>query len=208
MADARDDGLRAAADEAPQQPVVNVVKKKRGKGSLLFAIFLLAVGAATGLHFSGLWDARPLLWTITPNIPYVGDTLAEFFRVPKEFTLTAAERREMELREWEDRLAKREAELGRDAGEKAQDEQPAPSAPTPKPEPPNTDSREEQLMNQVVRTYQDMSARSAAQIVEELSDSLAVKLVQKLPNDVRASILGKMTPKKAARITELMASGR
>ena len=60
-------------------------------------------------------------------------------------------------------------------------------------------------MNQVARTYQDMSARNAAAVVEQLRDSLAVELLMRLPNDARASILGKIKPAKAARITELMA---
>ncbi|MBQ6738455.1 MAG: hypothetical protein IJP41_08375, partial [Synergistaceae bacterium] len=63
---------------------------------------------------------------------------------------------------------------------------------------------EQELMNQVARTYQDMSARNAAAIVEQLRDPLAVELMMKLPNDARASIMGKLKPAKAARITELM----
>ena len=63
---------------------------------------------------------------------------------------------------------------------------------------------EQELMNQVARTYQDMSARNAAAIVEQLRDALAVELMMKLPNDARASIMGKLKPTKAARITELM----
>ena len=60
-------------------------------------------------------------------------------------------------------------------------------------------------MNQVAHTYQDMSARNAAAVVEQLRDSLAVELLMKLPNEARAAILGKMKPQKAARLTELMA---
>ena len=63
-------------------------------------------------------------------------------------------------------------------------------------------------MNQVARTYQEMSARNAAAIVEQLRDSLAVELLMKLPNDARSSILGKIKPQKAARLTELMARPR
>jgi flagellar motility protein MotE (MotC chaperone) len=67
---------------------------------------------------------------------------------------------------------------------------------------------EKKLIDQVARTYQDMSPRNAAQIVEQVSEPLAVELLQKLPVDVRGSILGKMDPKKAARLTERMATGR
>jgi len=65
-------------------------------------------------------------------------------------------------------------------------------------------AEEQELMNQVARMYRDMSARNAAAIVEQLRDALAVELLQKLPNDARASIMGKLKPTKAARITELM----
>ena len=66
---------------------------------------------------------------------------------------------------------------------------------------------EKRLIDQVAKTYQDMSARNAAQIVEQLREGLAVDLLKKLPVDARASILGKMKPQRAARLTELM-SGR
>ena len=67
---------------------------------------------------------------------------------------------------------------------------------------------EQELMNQIARTYQDMSARNAAAIVEQLRDNLAVELLMKLPNDARASIMGKIKPTKAARLTELMSRAR
>jgi len=63
---------------------------------------------------------------------------------------------------------------------------------------------EKRLIDQVAKTYQDMSARNAAQIVEQLREGLAVDLLKKLPVDARASILGKMKPQRAARLTELM----
>ena len=66
-------------------------------------------------------------------------------------------------------------------------------------------AEEQELMNQVARTYQDMSPKSAAAVVEQLRDAMAVELLMRLPNDARASIMGKIKPTKAARITELMA---
>jgi flagellar motility protein MotE (MotC chaperone) len=64
---------------------------------------------------------------------------------------------------------------------------------------------ERNMVEQVAKLYPEMSARNAAQIMEQLREPLAVELLQKLPTDARASILGKMDPKKAARLTELMA---
>ena len=67
---------------------------------------------------------------------------------------------------------------------------------------------EQELINQVARTYREMSARNAAAIVEQLRDPMAVELLMRLPNDARASIMGKLKPTKAARITELMSISR
>ena len=212
---------------APSEPIVRKKKKKKklGKLTFFFWLLLLALGTATGMHLSGIWDGRPLFWSIVPKIPYIGPQLAEFFQVPEVYALTSQERRTVELEQWQRRLdawersleskdisrmvvyEEREQalmELSRDiarrrrrlqAQEQTMNAQDA-SAPT---------ETEQELMNQVARTYQDMSARNAAAVVEQLRDSLAVELLMRLPNDARASILGKIKPAKAARITELMA---
>ena len=211
---------------APAAPAVKKKKKKKklGKLTFLFWLILLALGTATGMHLSGIWDGRPLFWSIIPNVPYVGKQLSEFFQVPEYYALSVAERRAVELEQWQRRLDAQEralqsrdveqmtvyenrelalVELSRDVARlqrrlrNQQAEQAASGADNATPE-------EEELMNQVARTYQDMSARNAAAIVEQLRDALAVELMMKLPNDARASIMGKLKPTKAARITELM----
>ena len=207
--------------EVPSQPVVKKKKKKKklGKLTFLFWLLLLALGTATGMHLSGIWDGRPLFWSIVPKIPYIGPQLAEFFQVPEVYALTSQERRAVELEQWQRRLdawerslessdvsrmvvyEEREQallELSRDVARRQrrlreqEQNQTAQDSSTPT-------ETEQELMNQVARTYQDMS------VVEQLRDSLAVELLMRLPNDARASILGKVKPAKAARITELMA---
>ncbi len=213
--------------DVPSQPIVRKKKKKKklGKLTFLFWLLLLALGTATGMHLSGIWDGRPLLWSILPKIPYVGPQLSEFFQVPEIYALTSQERRAVELEQWQRRLdawersldskdvsrmvvyEEREQallELSRDVARRQRrlraEEQNAAAENASEPT-----EREQELMNQVARTYQDMSARNAAAVVEQLRDSLAVELLMRLPNDARASILGKVKPAKAARITELMA---
>ena len=212
---------------APSEPVTRKKKKKKklGKLTFLFWMLLLGLGTATGMHLSGIWDGRPLFWSVIPKVPYVGRQLAEFFQIPEFYALTSQERRAVELEQWQRRLdawerslessdvsrmvvyEEREQallELSRDIARqrrrlREQEQTQAMqdnSAPT---------EREQELMNQVARTYQDMSARNAAAVVEQLRDALAVELLMRLPNDARASILGKIKPAKAARITELMA---
>lgn len=217
--------------DAPAEPViVRRKKKKKGMGKLTFFfwLLLLALGTATGMHLSGIWDGRPLFWTIVPKIPYFGPQLAEFFNVPEFYALSTGERRAVELEQWQRRLDAQEramesrdiarmevyesrelalVELSRDvarrrrrlvAEEAAQAEQGA-DGPT---------ETEQELINQVARTYREMSARNAAAIIEQLRDPMAVELLMRLPNDARASIMGKLKPTKAARITELMSIAR
>ncbi|MDR1732631.1 MAG: hypothetical protein LBR61_11120 [Synergistaceae bacterium] len=207
----------AAKDE--KAPVVPKKKKKQSKLTLFFLALLLAFGVGAGLHFSGMWDARPLMWSILPKIPYIGEPVSRFFRVPKEYTLTTAERRAYELTEWQKRLDERErsltdreskvetlsGDLGQRAERLSKQENSASRQTSPQQAENSASDADKKLLDQVARTYQDISPRSAAQIVEQIDEGLAVGLLRKLPVDARASILGKMEPKKAARLTERMA---
>jgi len=192
-------------------------KKKRGKGSLLFFFLLLALGVGAGLHFSGMWDARPLVWEIVPQIPYIGKPVAEFFGIPEMYTLTVAERRAYEQNERQKRLDERER--GLIARETAVDvvssdmairservarlEALARENDARKAEEALSDS-EKTLIAQRIKDFNTMSPRNAAQIIEEMGDDLAVKILQGLANDARASILSKLDAKKAARLVGLM----
>lgn len=207
------------AEAAPQTTApAKKKKRKRSKLATLLWLILLGIGAGVGLHISGFWDGRPLFWGLIPKIPYVGEPLAEFFQIPEQYSLTVSERRAIELTEWQRRLDERERSLASrdvalealsgDLGVRMEDvvrreailiaasEDAAGDGPTPS---------EQELINQVARTYQDMSARNAAAVVDQLRDRLAVDLLMKLPTEARASIMGKLKPQKAARLTELMA---
>ena len=219
------------AADAPSEPViVRRKKKKKGMGKLTFFfwLLLLALGTATGMHLSGIWDGRPLFWTIIPKIPYFGPQLAEFFNVPEFYALSVGERRAVELEQWQRRLDAQErsmesrdiarmevyesrelalVELSRDVSRKQRRLQ-AQEAAMASQESDGPSETEQELINQVARTYREMSARNAAAIIEQLRDPMAVELLMRLPNDARASIMGKLKPAKAARITELMSIAR
>ena len=209
--------------EAASKPATPKKKKKHSKFTTLLWLVLLGIGVAVGLHISGFWDGRPLFWGTVPKIPYVGAPLAEFFKIPEEYSLTVSERRAIELADWQKRLDERERSLvSRDSElevlsgdlevrladvtrrEEILEEASADASLSGDGVTPG----EQELINQIARTYQDMSARNAAAVVEQLRDPLAVQLLMKLPNDARASILGKMKPQKAARLTELMSRPR
>ncbi len=217
--------------DAPTEPViVRRKKKKKGMGKFTFFLWmlLLALGTATGMHLSGIWDGRPLFWTIIPNIPYFGPQLAEFFNVPEFYALSVGERRAVELEQWQRRLDAQEralesrdiarmevyenrelalVELSRDVSRRQRRLQ-AQEAAQGTQESDGPTETEQELINQVARTYREMSARNAAAVVEQLRDTFAVELLMRLPNDARASIMGKLKPTKAARITELMSIAR
>ncbi|MBQ7170172.1 MAG: hypothetical protein IJR63_09770 [Synergistaceae bacterium] len=232
MAEERPAAPAAQTEQAPAPaPVVKKKKKKKGMGKFTFFLWmlLLALGTAVGMHLSGIWDGRPLFWETIPRVPYFGPKLAEFFQIPEFYALTVEERRAVELEQWQRRLdalerslesrdvarmevyERRElalVELSRDVARRqrrlrAQEATQAADANANGPT-----EQEQELMNQVARTYQDMSARNAAAVVEQLRDAMAVELLMRLPNDARASIMGKIKPTKAARITELMAHPR
>ena len=221
----------AANTEAPSEPViVRRKKKKKGMGKLTFFfwLLLLALGTATGMHLSGIWDGRPLFWSIIPKIPYFGPQLAEFFNVPEFYALSTGERRAVELEQWQRRLDALErslesrdvarmevyenrelalVEMSRDIARRRRRLAAEEAAQTTQEDDAPTET-EQELINQVARTYREMSARNAAAIIEQLRDPMAVELLMRLPNDARASIMGKLKPAKAARITELMAIAR
>ena len=225
MADERQTQAQDSAPAPASEPIVRRKKKKKklGKITILFWLLLLGLGTAVGMHLSGIWDGRPLFWSIIPRVPYVGKQLSEFFQVPEFYALSVGERRAVDLEQWQRRLDARErnlesGDLSRIAGydrreielmelsrditrrQRRLNEQIANNDANNAP----PSESEQELMNQIARTYQDMSARNAAAIVEQLRDNLAVELLMKLPNDVRASIMGKIKPTKAARLTELM----
>ena len=228
MADERPQPVQQDAPPV-SEPIVKRKKKKKklGKLTMFFWLLLLGLGTAVGMHLSGIWDGRPLFWEIIPKVPYVGKQLSEFFDVPEFYALSVGERRAVELEQWQRRLDARERELesgdlsrlaiydsretqllelSRDISRmqrRLREQQQANESNNDSP----TES-EQELMNQIARTYQDMSARNAAAIVEQLRDNLAVELLMKLPNDARASIMGKIKPTKAARLTEIMSRAR
>lgn len=227
MAEERPAPQTNGQDSAPSEPIVIRRKKKKkgmGKISFFFWLILLALGTATGLHLSGIWDGRPLFWSVVPNVPYVGKELAKFFDIPEFYALSIGERRAIELEQWQRRLDAQEralesrdiarmeiyenrelalVELSRDVARRQRRLRAIESTQTAQDNEEPSEI-EQELMNQVARTYQDMSARNAAAVIDQLRDSLAVELMMKLPNDARASIMGKLRPAKAARITELM----
>ena len=196
-------------------------KKKKTKGSklqFLLLVLLMAVGVGAGLHIAGAWDARPLLYSSVPKIPWIGNDLARLTGIPEEYTLTVEQRRRIELQRWNDRLDELERSLKEreTALEALSADLEARSISVEKKEaeftlkenkPPESPEEEKAYVDMLMRTYQEISPRRAALIIEQLREDLAVKMLAAMPQDARASILGRMEAARAARLTERLAAG-
>ena len=196
-------------------------KKKKTKGSKLpffLLVLLMAAGVGAGLHIAGAWDARPLLYASGPKIPWIGNDLAKLTGIPEEYTLTVEQRRRLELQRWNDRLDELERSLKEreTALEALSADLEARSISVEKKEaeftlkenkPPESPEEEKAYVDMLMRTYQEISPRRAALIIEQLREDLAVKMLAAMPQDARASILGRMEAARAARLTERLAAG-
>ncbi|GHV30428.1 hypothetical protein FACS1894167_11250 [Synergistales bacterium] len=223
----REEENPAAPESAPASALAKKKdgkKKKKGKGcGFLILLAILAAGAAAGVQASGAMDLRPYVYPVIPKLPLVGNDLREALAIPDTYSLTPEERRRIENEEWDRRIAaevrsldeyKRSIEkVSKDLTVKEQDldyereelakklealssdmsgDQDA-AAPTP--------SQQEDI-KEIVNTFNQMSVRNAAGILEKLNPNLSVAILDGLPEDTRANILGRMEAEKAAGLTE------
>ena len=223
------DDESAAPESKAAPPKISAGRKKKKKNNgcgFFLLLMLLAVGVASGLHASGAVDLRPYVYSVVPRIPYVGETLKDLFAIPDVYAMTADERRRVELDEWENRIAAavrsmdereqnlnvlsddlgtfersleyRSAEIAARLEElnaeiASRDANPAMQRGT---------GADDRSIEETIRTFQDMSARNAASILERLDENLAVSILDGLPQDTRGTLLGRMDADKAARLTE------
>ncbi|MDR1579683.1 MAG: hypothetical protein LBS35_04950, partial [Synergistaceae bacterium] len=203
----------------------NKKKKKKRKGCGFFIILLLlASGIAAGLQASGAVDLRPYVYPVVPKIPYVGDEMSRLLDIPAIYAMTADERRAIELEEWETRIAdanrsmdERESNLNALSDDLSAREQTLEDERRKLADRLEALSRDMEERNAagptggtpsadeiagIVRTFQDMSPRNAAAILEKLDDELAVSILDGVPQDTRGTLLARMGADKAARLTE------
>jgi flagellar motility protein MotE (MotC chaperone) len=206
---------------APEKPRKKKKKKKRGCGFFIL-LALFAAGAAAGLQASGSVDLRPFVYSVAPRIPKVGGALATMLNIPEQYSATPMERRRQELEEWETIIAEsmrsldaREKELDMVSADLSSREQ------NLEYERENLAARLEALSNDIasgdatsvsevqgdeikaiIGTFGQMSTRNAAAIVEKLNPNLAVAILDGMPEDTRANILGRIETTVAAVLTE------
>lgn len=188
------------ASSRPVSPRKKGSRLRRRLG-LFFVLLIIGAGVVLGLHLGGVWDIRPF---------------AEKLGIIKSETLSPADRRQQELEEWASRLSKKENELNEKEHNLevlSQDLVSRKDALLVKEteiqalEKDSNDSKvqNEESLQALVQTFQEMSSRRAASIIEQLDQKLAVKLLLKMPEDSVASILGRMDPGRAALLTEQLA---
>lgn len=196
-------------------------KKKRGCGFFILSL-LLAVGIAAGIQASGTVDLRPVVYPIVPRLPVIGPQMAELLSVPEEYSLTAAERRKLELEEWEREIARsarsldqREAQLreaSADLGVRLAEVEDTQRELAVRLEALSSDvgsdgtaslsPAQQSEIRDIVRTFEEMSPKNAAAIIEKLNRNLAVSVLDGLPEDFRAKALGRMEAAVAAELME------
>ncbi len=214
-----DDDLYEQEQVKKQEDQPKKKKKGGGKKKLFFLLLLLLAGIFAGLHFTGAWDARPLLYRTIPSLPLIGPRLGEWLKVPEEYSLTVEERRELDLdkrqeilQEWERELQDKESLLntlskdlgGRESLVESRERRLAASLAEQEQEPPQDLSQEN--IKKLLRVYGEMSSRNAAEIMQNLSVELAVTLLSQMPQDQAAAILGKMEAPRAAYLTKELAN--
>ncbi|MDR1651157.1 MAG: MgtE intracellular region [Synergistaceae bacterium] len=195
-------------------------KKRRGCGFFIL-LTLLAAGAAAGLQASGGVDLRPYVYPVVPKIPYVGSQLSSLLSIPEIYAMTTQDRRRIELDEWEsliaesarsldmrelalDSLSNDLSEMERSLGEQREELASRLEA-LSGDEPGNASGTGEGSgdtgIEETIRTFQDMSPRNAAAILEKLDADLAVAILDGLPQDTRGTLLGRMDAEIAANLT-------
>jgi flagellar motility protein MotE (MotC chaperone) len=196
-------------------------KKKRGCGFFIM-LTLLAAGAAAGLQASGGVDLRPYVYPVVPKIPYVGNQLASLLSIPETYAMTTQQRRKIELDELESVIAERARSLDmRELSIAAMSDDLAAKGNSLDAQMEELASRLEALsgdsagntagsggdsddtgIEETIRTFQDMSPRNAAAILEKLDEDLAVTILDGLPQDTRGTLLGRMDAEIAANLTK------
>lgn len=209
---ASDDGGEKRASKKPAQ------KKKKGHG-FLFMMLILAAGAAAGLQMSGAYDFRPVVYSIIPRIPGVGPKLTELLNVPAIYSLSAEERRRLELDEWEESIARRRRMLdqedaamqvlSKDLGTKEKELSDAIAEVSARLDAISRDqarggssSADTGEVTALITTFGEMSPKNAAAIIEKMDPVLAVAVLDGLDDNFRARSLGKMDSAVAADLIE------
>lgn len=214
-------GDDSAAPESHEQKGGKKKKKKRGCGFFIL-LLLVAVGVAVGLQASGGMDFRPLVYSTVPKLPIIGPQAASLLGIPEIYSLTVEERRKIELDEQEraiasarrslDEAENRLRDVSNDLSLRGEELDAALAEVAQRLEALSDDAlrkgqggangQDKDEIRNIIRTFEEMSPKSAAAILEKLDKSLAVAVLDGLAEDFRAKAMGKMEAELAAELME------
>jgi len=213
------------AEEAKESPKPSGKKRRTSGRRLRTGLLLLlgGLGVLLGFHVAGLVDARAVVFPALSRLPVVGPRLAP--HLPAEFRMTAAERRALELLRREMALNRRAEELlelerrlkalsedleGRLARISRDEEEAAKRLSSLLEEIARLEGKlsasrvSEEEIRRVVAYFEGMRTRSAADVLSQMEDALAARILRALPPDRASSILSRMDPARAAAISRIM----
>ncbi len=141
---------------------------------------------------------------ISKKIPFISSYLeAEETATPEETEAKiidlqgGIQDREAKLEQLEKQMQSKEEELSQSAAEKEQLQQQIDELLAIQEE-------NKKAFKEIIATYEQMSAKKAAPIIENLNDSEALKIMSSMKPDTLASIMENLEPENAARYTELL----
>lgn len=214
-------GDDSAAPEPREQKSGKKKKKKRGCGFFIMMLLLVS-GVAAGIQASGGMDFRPMVYSVVPKLPIIGKQAASLLGIPEIYSLTAEERRKIELDEREraiadaqrslDLMGNRLREVSADLSNRSEELDSAQaelaarlealSGDVSKSRPGSGGEADQDEIREIVKTFEEMSPKNAAAILEKMNKNLAVSVLDGLPEDFRAKAMGRMDAELAAELME------
>ncbi len=167
-------------------------------------VFALANVAMSALDYSGLFKvetAQAVVATQGARMP----SLSAGFSKEEVRTLTALDGRRAELDERAKRLDNREHLLGeRDKEFAAKLAQIRELTDRLHTEREKSDKKKEGQLEQLANVYGSMNPQESAQLIDQLDITIALSLMQRMPEKRMAQILAMMSPERALLITKML----
>ncbi|RKQ19795.1 MotE family protein [Ureibacillus endophyticus] len=163
---------------------------------LLFVVAILLV-IASFTNFNVFEKASEL----TNSLPFASDKKSEEFSLDFDEKIVELEaeikEKEAEIDQLKSQLDKANLEAENNLAKQQQLQNQIESL-----EKQQSESKKE--FNEILSTFKQMSAKTAAPIIMEMSDDKAIKILSNMDPETLSAILSKMEPKEAARYTELI----
>ncbi len=211
--------IQASAAERPERmPSFDFASSRSNRGpiaALAFVFFVVSVKIAIALmEFAGILSVKPAYASLQANSPVSAKSALFQDATPGVFTkeevkiLTGLDARRVELEEKSKRLEDKEKDINQREAEFAsrltQIREINEKLKTNREQ--NDRKRSEQLA-QLSNVYGSMAPEESATLLEQLDITIALELIERMPEKRIAQILAHMSPDKALGLTRML-SGR